>query len=283
MKLKALLAEFESSLNAAGFESPASDAAVLFADFLGLGLGELPLKGALSLPDSQVAGLRAALARRLANEPLQYISGTAYFRFLKLKVGLGCLIPRPETELLAEMAMEAAPEGGLVCEIGAGSGALGLSIAYERTDLKVFASELSPEAFAWASRNAAALALPNYSLRAGDMLSPFENDRFRFDAIVANLPYIPSAIMHSLPKDVGGHEPSFALDGGPDGLDPVRRAIVDAPRFLKPGGLLALEIGEEQGEATARLFASSAFYMDICVRRDLCGKDRFVTARFASC
>jgi release factor glutamine methyltransferase len=124
---------------------------------------------------------------------LQYIFGVAHFRFLRLKAGPGCLVPRPETELLADFVLQMAPKGGMVCELGAGSGALGLSIASERPDLGVKASELSPEAFKWADLNRRELSLPNYELFSGDLFSPFAG--LRFDVVAANLPTSPAPRM----------------------------------------------------------------------------------------
>jgi release factor glutamine methyltransferase len=278
MLIKDILAEFTEALSAADFESPELEASIIVSDFLDIPTMELPLQRDRRLTASEESGLRALLARRLDHEPLQYIFGTAYFRSLKLKVGPGCLIPRQETELLVELLIERVPKGGRVCELGAGSGAIGLALASERPDLHVAASEISLDAFKWAELNRCALALPNYELRQGDLFAPFEGRRF--DAIVANLPYILTEEIGSLPPDVRQREPLLALEGGADGLAVIRRAIADAPSHLKPGGIIALEIGEGQGEAMLALLAPP--FKDAQIRKDLCGKDRFAVATLSS-
>lgn len=280
MTVKDLISEMRASLAGAGFESPELEASILVADSLGVPNVELPLQRVRRLRTDEEARIRASFARRMAHEPLQYIFGAAYFRSLKVQVGPGCLIPRPETELLAGFAIDLAPRFGMVCELGAGSGALGLSIATERPDLRVFASELSPEAFKWADLNRASLGASNFELRAGDLFSPFEG--MRFDMVVANLPYIPAGDMATLQPEVRLCEPSMALDGGSDGLDAIRRAIADAPRFMKPGALLALEMAETHGEELFKLLCEMGSYEKCEIRKDLCGKDRFAFAVLAS-
>ena len=281
MTVKELLADLKRGLVASGFESPELEASLLVSDSLGVPNIELPLQRARRLKPEEEARIRDALSRRLANEPLQYIFGEAHFRFLKLKVGPGCLIPRPETELLAGFVIDSAPRGGLVCELGAGSGALSLSIASERPDLRVFASELSPEAFKWADLNRRELGVSNFDLRPGDLFSPFAG--MLFDVVVANLPYIPSEEMEGLSPDVRLREPSLALDGGLGGLEIIQRAVAEAPRFLKPGALLALEMAETHGAGLLELLESSKSYRGCEIRKDLCGKDRFALALSASC
>ena len=281
MTVKELLAEITKTLLEANFESPDLEASLIIADSLGVPHIELPLQNKRKFHGNEEAKIRAVLTRRLEHEPLQYIFGEAYFRFLKVEVGPGCLIPRPETEFLAEIVMGLAPKGGSVCELGAGSGALGLAVASERPDLKVQASEISPEAFKWAELNSRELALENYKLFNGDLFSPFKG--MTFDIVMANLPYIPRPELGTLPPEVRLREPELALDGGTDGLDIIRRAVAEAPNFLKKGGHIVLEMAETQGPALLELLNANKSYKNCLIRKDLCDKERFALAMSASC
>jgi release factor glutamine methyltransferase len=171
------------------------------------------------------------------------------------------------------------PASPLVADIGTGSGAIACALATERPDARVLATELSPAALAVAEDNVRALGLADrVRLRAGDLLDPLAAERGRLDMIVANAPYLPSGILPSLPREVFAFEPRQALDGGPDGMDVIRRLLTAAPAALRPGGWLLLEIGEEQAGPLAALMTAQGF-VAIASRDDLRGVERYLAGR----
>lgn len=269
MKLSQLYRRYSELFRENGFDSPEVEAAYLLADAAGMPHTLVPFSSLV--PDEDVLKTaEARLRRRLAGEPYQYIAGWAAFRELRLSVGPGCLIPRPETELLVDRILEVLPRNGRFCEWGTGSGAIAFSVACERTDAEVSASELSPDAFAWAEKNRAALQLSRVRLRQGDLGAPFDGERF--DVIAANLPYISLDEKESLPVNVRDWEPPEALFADRNGLALVERAVREAPCRLKPGGTLLLEIGETQGAALLD-FAKAWKHAEIA--KDQYGADRF--------
>jgi release factor glutamine methyltransferase len=166
----------------------------------------------------------------------------------------------------------------LIADIGTGSGAIACALASARPDARVIATDSSPAALRVAAENVRALGLAGrVELLAGDLLEPLTG-RPRFDMIVANLPYIATEVIATLPREVRDFEPRAALDGGPDGLRPLRRLITTAPAALRPGGALVLEVGEDQAGAVASLLAAEGFE-EIAARRDLRGAERYVAAR----
>lgn len=170
----------------------------------------------------------AMAKRRAAGEPLQYILGSAHFRKLRLVVQPDVLIPRPETEMLVEEALAHLPESGVVVDIGTGCGAIGLSIAYERPDVTVLATDLSEPAVACARRNAEIIGV-DVNFYSGDLFAPLPDElRGRLDMVVANPPYVADSDRHLLSPDVVEHEPHVALFAGPDGLDVTRRLVADS-------------------------------------------------------
>ena len=216
----------------------------------------------------------AALDARLRNgEPLSYLTETVEFYDVGLRVTRGVLSPRPETELLVDLAVEELASGGCVLELGTGSGAIALALAKARPDLHITASDTSQSAIACAAGNARQLGLKVDLLRA-DWLCGI---RGCFDAILANPPYIESgdACLASAPLS---YEPRLALDGGEDGLDAFRCIIAASPERLNPGGMLALEHGHDQGGRVRNLFAASGF-VGIKTLRDLAGHDRVSLGR----
>ena len=220
------------------------------------------------------------MMRRLAHEPFQYICGWEDFRELKLNVAPGCLIPRPETELLVDFVLKALPRNGHACELGPGSGAIALSIAKERPDSRVTASEISPDAFAIAESNRKKYGLNNVSIVRGDLFASFEPE-VKFDLLVANLPYIPEAVRDTLPRNVRDYEPSLALFADHEGMALIERALLEAPRYLKPGAPLFFEMGEEQGAALAGFARTQNCYTGIKILQDQYGVDRFLACIFA--
>jgi release factor glutamine methyltransferase len=232
--------------------------------------------------DRQAASFEAMVARREAGEPLQYVLGHWGFRTLDLFVDPRVLIPRPETEVVAGFAIEALPPGGRVVDLGTGSGAIALSIAAERwPDVEVWATDASDDAVAVARANLAGLGRRGSVVRlaVGDWFAALPEElQGTFDVVVANPPYVPDAAL--VARQVRDHEPHLALFGGPDGLDPARRIVAEAPAWLRPGGTLVVEIGEDQGEAVAAAAAAAGF-ATVEVRQDLTERDRALVARLA--
>ena len=217
--------------------------------------------------------------RRSRGEPLQYIIGSAPFRRIELEVGPGVFIPRPETELIAERAMELLPRGGTLVDLGTGSGAIALSVAYERPDAKVYATEADPEAYAWAVRNRDRLA-PAVGVFQGDLFEGLPDDlRDAVDVVVSNPPYVSIARKEILPIDVRYHEPERALYGGDDGMRITTRLATDAREWLRSGGWLVLEMGEDQQVAMTSLLEALG-YQDIVIGLDLAHWPRIVVAHW---
>ncbi|MBB6669927.1 peptide chain release factor N(5)-glutamine methyltransferase [Cohnella nanjingensis] len=226
------------------------------------------------------------LARKAAGEPVQYITGSQHFYGRRFDVSAAVLIPRPETELLAEAVLAVADErlGGRTgplraLDVGTGSGALAVTLAAERPSWQVTASDLSPEALAVARANAARLGA-EVAFVQGDLLEPFlaPGQERAFDVLVSNPPYIPSADMPGLQREVREHEPHLALDGGPDGLAPYRRMAAQLGRLPSMPGLVAWEVGIHQAEDAAQLLRDAGDWSEIRFVRDYAGIDRHVLA-----
>ena len=225
-------------------------------------------------PDPQA--LRAMVARRVAGEPLQYVIGWAPFGRLRLQVGQGVFVPRPETEALADRAaafLRTRPVPRVAVDLCTGSGAIACFLAAEAPGTRVLATELDPGALAWAKGNAEGHGV---ELLAGDLDEPLPAELAgHLDVLCANVPYVPSGAIATLPTDVRDHEPRLSLDGGPDGLDVFRRLAGRAPHWLAPGGRLYAEIGEDQAETAAALLAEAGL-AEVAVHQDLVGRDRIV-------
>ena len=214
------------------------------------------------------------LDRRCAHEPLQYLTGVAYFRHLELKVGPGVLVPRPESELLVEAVLTFIEkrEGAIsVVDLGAGSGALALAIATEAPQTHVIAVEKSPAAIEWLKENVSFID-EKVRILESDVATALVG--VKCDVVIANPPYIPNS--QELPLDVKVHEPKEALFGGEDGMNSPRLFIEAASRLLKSGGFLAMEHHEEQGLEIAAVLSED--FSDILLHKDLTGRPRFTTA-----
>jgi release factor glutamine methyltransferase len=214
------------------------------------------------------------LDRRCAHEPLQYLTGVAYFRHLELKVGPGVLVPRPESELLVEAVLthiEKLSGAVSVVDLGSGSGALALAVATEAPQTHVIAVEKSAEAIHWLKENVSFID-EKVRILESDVATALEG--VKCDVVIANPPYIPDS--QELPRDVADHEPAVALFGGADGMKSPRLFISTAGRLLKQGGFLAIEHHEDQGGAIADVL--SADFTDILLHQDLTGRPRFTTA-----
>ena len=279
MQIKALISDGKAQIEAAGYSSV--DAEILLAHLLGLTRMELHNPIALERALAEVAdesaivdGYAELVKRRCNHEPVQYLTGTAGFRNLDLAVGPGVLVPRPETEGLVEEVLKhiANLSGAVsVIDLGAGSGAMAISIATEAPNSHVIAVEKSAEAIEWLKQN---VAFYDESIRIvqGDVADVLEG--VKCDVVVANPPYVPDS--QTLPKDVANFEPAVALFGGSDGLELPQRFIIAAARLLKTGGLLAIEHTENQGEAIAKLL--SVDFSQIALHQDLTGRPRWTSA-----
>jgi release factor glutamine methyltransferase len=252
----------------------------LLAEVLELPGGAAAARRGEPLPLAAARALEEMVARRVAGEPLQYVIGWAPFGSLRIKVGPGVFVPRPETELVAYRAatlLRAAPSPATAVDLCTGSGAIACFLAEAVPGARVLATEVDPGALLWARRNLADRAV---ELLEGDLDEPLPDElRSGVDVLVANVPYVPSGAIPLLPRDVRAHEPRVALDGGPAGLDVLRRVVAGAGRWLGPGGWLICEIGDDQGEEVAALL-DGAGLREVAIRPDLTGRTRMAEGRW---
>jgi release factor glutamine methyltransferase len=269
-------------LTAARVPTPEVDAELLIGHVLGLSRGQVQARVATdaALHTDDALAVLDLIERRAAREPLQHITGRAAFRSLELAVGPGVFVPRPETEVVAQIAIDAlmavaSPEP-LAVDLGTGSGAIALALATEVPHAAVVAVENSPRAFIWTKQNVRDVAAPNLRLVFADLADAVPELDGTVDVVVSNPPYIPEG---AVPRDpeVRLHDPSHALYGGPDGLDVVRAVSARAAALLRPGGTLVLEHGELQGDAIRALLTADGWRAP-ATTRDLLGRDRATTA-----
>ncbi|MFD1721683.1 peptide chain release factor N(5)-glutamine methyltransferase [Amnibacterium endophyticum] len=273
------LAAVVDHLRLGGVPQPRVDAELLLAHVLGVSRGRaqaLALVGS-SLSVAEAARFRELGLRRGAREPLQHLTGVAHFRRIDLAVGPGVFVPRPETEVLVEHVLRLLPAGaGRIVDLGTGSGAIALSVALERPDVEVVGVERSPDALPWTRRNAATVGAPNARIVEGDLADAVPEWEGSVDVVVSNPPYVPDGMVPRDPE-VDRFDPAVALYGGADGLDPMRAVVATAERLLRPGGGLAVEHGELQGEAVRALLGHR--WVEAATHPDLTGRDRVTTAR----
>jgi release factor glutamine methyltransferase len=273
-----------------GIEAPAREAEILVTETLGINrvrlLTALP---EISGKDAEYIDLLAA--RRLKGEPMHYIIGHVEFHGLRIHVGKGVLIPRPETELMVEEAIKLIRAAGRqqslfssktaeeqdggrisILDLCTGSGCIALALAHEIERASFIGVDSSESALSYASRNAEQNRIYNVTFLKGDLFSPLDSGS-RFDFIISNPPYIRSRDIDSLQVEIREFEPLAALDGGEDGLDFYRSIVKEAPRFLKDTGMLILEAGADQAD-DIRLIASEAGFGDFGFIRDYAGIER---------
>jgi release factor glutamine methyltransferase len=281
-KLDALLAAAVDRLAAAGVLDPRVDAELLAAHAWDRTRGEIAAASFRgdSVPEEVALRLEGLLERRAAREPLQHLTGLAPFRHLELAVGPGVFVPRPETEMVAQLAIDAlraqpVPEPVAV-DLGTGSGAIALALATEVGHARIHAAENSPEAFGWTERNFARIAAPNAHLEFVDLAVAFPELDGTVSVLVSNPPYVPDA---AIPRDpeVRLHDPSAALYGGEDGLDVIRVLAQVGLRLLHPGGTIVIEHAEVQG-AAVRQVLTDAGWRGAATHPDLTLRDRATTA-----
>lgn len=256
-------------------DSASLDAQLLLGNVLGRDRGYLLARPEQSLTDEQHDGYAALVERAAAGEPLPYILGKRAFYDREFTVSPGVLIPRPETEILLEVALAFARShpGCKVVDVGTGSGALAVTLAANCPDALVYAVDISPAALVVARQNASA---NNASITffEGDLLKPLLQGGIKVDLVMANLPYIATGELAALA--VSRYEPRLALDGGADGLDLVRRLLDQAPAVCNPVACLLLEIGADQGLAALQLAQKTFPGATAQVLKDYAGLDRIV-------
>ena len=260
-------------------ESPGVEAEVLVGHVLGRSRASMYAHSRSVLSADEAARLEDLVARRVAGEPLQYLTGHQGFRRLDLAVGPGVLVPRPETELVVEQALRriADVDRPAVVDVGTGSGAIALSVAVERPDARVWATEISPDALVWARLNADRVA-PRVVVREGDLLAPLPGAlRGALDLVVANPPYLATSQLASVAPDVRDHEPWVATVSGPTGLEVPARVVSEARAWLRPGGWLVMETWPGQADELLALLADG--YEEAAVHPDLTGSLRVAEGR----
>jgi release factor glutamine methyltransferase len=269
--------EAAAQFAAAGLPSPRPDAEQLAAFVL-----DVPRSGlALAAFDAiLLETYRELVERRVRREPLQHLVGTAGFRHLELMVGPGVFVPRPETEVVVESALEflrSLPEvpRPTVVDLCTGSGTIAFSLAHEFPHAVVHAVELDPAALDWTRRNADRLGLP-VTLHLGDAEHALPDLDGQLDLVVSNPPYVAEHEVGNVDPEVRDHDPEVSLVAGPDGLDVVRAVEKAAWRLLRPGGRVVVEHSDRQGETAPAVFASR--WNDVADHRDLTGRDRYVIA-----
>jgi len=287
--LSRLLRDARARLSGAGVPSPAADAAALAAHVLRTTPGDVTAGAARGdgMGDEQAAAFEELLAQRAARVPLQHLTGRAAFRTVELQVGPGVFVPRPETEVVAGVAIDEASEAArrqaapLVVDLCTGSGAVALAVAVEVPTARVAAVEVDPMAHAWAARNVAAIA-PRVDLRLGDAVHAetgvLADLAGVVDVVVANPPYIPPG-SRPVDPEVADHDPPLALyGGGDDGLAVPRGVVASAAGLLRPGGLLVMEHADGQGPG-ARALVGGSGWRDVRTVDDLTGRPRVLVAR----
>jgi release factor glutamine methyltransferase len=233
------------------------------------------------LAEAELGRYRELIKRRRNGEPIAYILGRREFFALPFRVDRRVLIPRPDTEVLVETALNGTRDRhlfGRMLDLCTGSGCVAVAFAKDRPTWRVTAVDLSPEAAALARENALrAGVVHNLAVLEGDLFAPLPAGS-EFELITANPPYIPSGDIAGLDADVRDFEPRLALDGGEDGLSIIRRLLEEAPRYLASGGLIALEVGFDQAPAVTLLFESAGF-TEVTRTKDLAGVERVVSGR----
>ena len=294
MRVKELLALGEKQLRECGIDDAETDSKLLYCFLRNIPRSRLILEYQIVLQDQHCEHYFRLLDERCAGRPLQYIVGTQDFMGLTFKVNESVLIPRMDTEILVENALSVIDENKLngndlalsprkswdVLDLCTGSGSIAVSVAkLAKTPVKVCASDISEEALSVAKTNGERNRV-QVEFQQGDLLDPWQG-RFRkrkFDMIISNPPYVRTAEIGRLQREIREHEPVLALDGGGDGLDLYRRIAVKAPEFLKKQGVLMMEIGWDQREDVTRLLESAGKFEQITCVKDLARLDRVIFA-----
>ena len=280
MKLSVAIESATKRFEEAGIESAQADAEILASFVLQINRGELLSKTITDESFSEEDSLKfeELVAKRAERFPLQHLTGFAYFRQLELKVGPGVFVPRFETEVVTQLAVDALKAipvaEPIAVDLATGSGAIALSLATEVPNAKVYAVELSEDALQYTRENFARYA-PSAELRQGDLADAFPDLNGQVDVLISNPPYIPDEMIPIYPE-VHLHDPSLALYGGSDGLDLISKVDATARRLLRPGGSLIIEHADMQGKAVQELLLASG-WRNVATHKDLAGRDRATT------
>jgi release factor glutamine methyltransferase len=276
--LKELLERTTAFFQAKGIPSPRMEAELILAHALKVKRMDIYMQFDRPMAEADLDPIRAMVKRRGQREPLGWITGSVGFHEIDVLVHPGVLVPRPDTETLVNATLKLIPEEGecFVADICCGTGCVGLALAVARPELKLYATDLSPEALGNTKANVAALGLTGrVAVLQGDLLAPIPAER-PVDIVVCNPPYIATKVLAGLEPEVATHEPALALDGGTDGLDTYRRLIPAAAARARQAVLV--EIGFDQAPAVSALFAEAGL-ADVQVHSDLGGRDRVVSGR----
>lgn len=271
MTFRELLTEGKNTLTACGIEDAELDAWLLLEYISHMDRAGFFLRQQEEVSEGDIHRYRDLIRQRGSHIPVQHLTGTQEFMGLEFIVSPDVLVPRQDTELLVEKLLPLS-DGKKVLDVCTGSGCIAISLAKLGTPELVDATDLSEKALAIAGKNAQRLEA-DVTFYQGDLL---ENISGRYDIIVSNPPYIASEVVRGLMPEVKDHEPRMALDGGEDGLELYRRLLEQVPPHLEDGGILAVEIGYDQGKAVTSLFKEHGFEQIECCQ-DLCGNDRVVT------
>jgi len=263
-----------------GLDSARQDAEILLAHVLGTKRVMLYARFDQPLVGDELTQMRTLVARRARGEPVAHLVGKKEFWSLELEVTADTLVPRPDTEALVEVALELGRAAKVVVDVGTGTGAIACALAKELPEARVFATDVSEAALAVARRNVERHGLAErVELLQGDLLDALPQGAPPVDLLAANLPYIPSRDIAGLMRDVREFEPRLALDGGPDGLDPIRRLVAAAGAHLASGAHVVLEAGADQVPALAALLSRAGF-VDVGTREDAAGLLRVAFGRW---
>jgi len=276
-----VIAEAAGVLRGAGVGEARREAGALLAHLIKRDRAFLITHGDAPLTPDDLARFRQLIARRAAGEPFQYITGRQEFYGLDFEVTPDVLIPRPETELLIETALQLLKEktAPLICDVGTGSGCIAVTLLHERADARAVALDISTPALHIAARNASRHNVSGrLSLLLSDCFAALDSTDEPFTIIVSNPPYIAESHLAGLQREVRDHEPRGALTPGGDGLGVIRRLLNDAPQFLVAGGHLVFEIGFDQHEAVAELIDPRVWAL-LGMHKDLQGIPRIVALR----
>ncbi|MEZ3156269.1 peptide chain release factor N(5)-glutamine methyltransferase [Microbacterium sp. BWR-S6Y] len=277
-----VLRDTTERLRAAGVTDPQVDAELLLAHVLDSSRGGVQAAAIRGdrLPEAASVALAPLVDRRCAREPLQHLTGRAPFRSLELAVGPGVFVPRPETEMVAQLAIDAlravASDAPVAVDLGTGSGAIALAMATEVPHARVYAAENSVDAFIWTKQNHALVGAENLTLAFIDLADAFPELDGTVSVVASNPPYVPD---DAIPRDpeVRLYDPPAALYGGVDGLDAVRRLSRVGLRLAHPGGTIVIEHGEWQGEAIRQILTADG-WLSASTHPDLTTRDRATTA-----
>ena len=276
MNIAEALREASQILQSAGVPEARREAGSLLSFIIAKGRTFLISHAEDQLDELSLNQFREAVERRAAGEPLQYITGVQDFFGREFRVTPDVLIPRPETELLVEAALEVASAAPFICDVGTGSGCIAVTLLCEISQARAVALDKSPAALEIAKLNAGSLSvIDRVMFLVSDCFESLDPGEYQFDLIASNPPYVSAEVLDGLQREVRDHEPLVALSPGPDGLSVIRRLLLEAPAFLKPKGYLIMEIGFDQGEQVQSLIDTGIWHL-LELRPDLQGIPRIV-------